>query len=191
MLDYETTLEKWKIQLTISINYISSKDDSDEICFIRTKSDNIEIMKGSETDEIIDEIFESLLQNYKKDLEESMRGSKFTFNTVDLLCYHLQKTCLKRATSSYTDSPKWLTYKKTTPKSKDNNCFQYASTSVLNYQNIKTKQKEYLILSLLLIITVGKEEIFHQNEKKTRKSLNKIASQLLLILYLCHKILKK
>ena len=42
---------------------------------MHTKSNNIEIMMGSETDEIIDELFKSLLQNYQKDLQESIRGS--------------------------------------------------------------------------------------------------------------------
>ena len=34
----------------MSINFISSKDDSDETRNMRTKSDNIEIMMGNETD---------------------------------------------------------------------------------------------------------------------------------------------
>ena len=34
---------------------------------MRTKSNNIEIMMGNETDEIIEELFESLFQNTKKD----------------------------------------------------------------------------------------------------------------------------
>ena len=63
---------------------------------------------------IIDELFESLFQNYQKDLEESMRGSNFVFDSVDLLYYHLQKTSLKRIRSSYIDSPEWLKNKKAT-----------------------------------------------------------------------------
>ena len=49
------------------------------------KSDNIEIMMCSETDDIIDEFFKSLLQKYQEGLEESMRGSEFIFDSVDLL----------------------------------------------------------------------------------------------------------
>ena len=71
-----------------------------------TKNDNIEIMMGSETDEIIEELFKSLLQRYQEGLEESMKGSEFIFDSVDLLYYHLQKTSLKRTRSSYIDSPK-------------------------------------------------------------------------------------
>ena len=43
---YETQFEKWKIQLTMSINFISSKD-SGETSNMHTKSDSIEIMMGS------------------------------------------------------------------------------------------------------------------------------------------------
>ena len=50
-----------KIHLTIEINFISSKD-SDEARTTHIESDNIEIMVGSETDEIMEEIFETLLQ---------------------------------------------------------------------------------------------------------------------------------
>ena len=75
---------------------------------MRTKSDNIEIMIGSETDQTIEELFKSLLQKYKKGLVESMKGSEFIFDSVDLLYYHLQKTSLKRIGSSYINSPKWL-----------------------------------------------------------------------------------
>ena len=39
------------------------------------KSNNVEIMMGSETDEIIEELFKSFLQKYQEGLEESMRGS--------------------------------------------------------------------------------------------------------------------
>ena len=49
------------------------------------KSDNIEIMMCSETDDIIDEFFKSLLQKYQEGLEESMRGSELIFDSVDLL----------------------------------------------------------------------------------------------------------
>ena len=70
-----------------------------------TKNDNIEIMMGSETDEIYEELLKSSLQRYQG-LEKSRKGSEFIFDSVDLLYYHLQKTSLKRTRSSYIDSPK-------------------------------------------------------------------------------------
>ena len=58
---------EWKIQLTMAINFISSKPDSDETRTMRTKSNNVEIMMGSKTDEIIERPFESLWKDIKKD----------------------------------------------------------------------------------------------------------------------------
>ena len=72
----------------MQINFISSKD-AREARNMHTKSDNIEIMMGSETDDIIGELFKSLFQKYQEGLEELMRGSEFVFNNVDLLHYHL------------------------------------------------------------------------------------------------------
>ena len=94
------------------INFISFKD-SDEIRTMRTKSNNIEIMMGNETDEIIEELFESLLQKYQEGLEEKMRGSEFVFDSIDLLHYNLHKITLNRG-GSYIDSPKWLKNKTAT-----------------------------------------------------------------------------
>ena len=90
--DYKAQGE-WKIQLTLSINFIYS-NGSDETRNLRSKSDNIEVMMGDETDEIIDEFYESFSQKYQKDLEESLRGSEFIFDGVNLLYYNLQITSL-------------------------------------------------------------------------------------------------
>ena len=72
----------------MQINFISSKD-SRETRTMHTKSRNIEIMMGSETNDIIEELSESFLQNYQERLEESMKGSEFIFDSVDLMYYHL------------------------------------------------------------------------------------------------------
>ena len=57
----EETSSERKIQLTMAINFISSKDP-DNTRTMHTKSNNAEIMIGSETDEIIEDLFESFLQ---------------------------------------------------------------------------------------------------------------------------------
>ena len=49
---------------------------------MHTKSNNVEIMTGSETDEIIEDLFESCLQKYQEGLEESTRGSEFAYDSV-------------------------------------------------------------------------------------------------------------
>ena len=153
----EETPSEWKIQLTMAINFISSKD-SDETRTMHTKSNYVEIMVGSETDEIIEELFDSLLQLYQqKKIEESMGGSAFVYDSVDSLYYNLNKISLSRDIS-YIDSPKWLKNKKATinPKNNDDKCFQYALTLALNYEQLKKILKEYQKLSLLLINTIGK-----------------------------------
>ena len=69
--DHKTQGE-WKTHLTLAINIISSKD-SDETRIMHSESDNIEIMTGSEADEINEKLFEFLLKRYEEGLEESMR----------------------------------------------------------------------------------------------------------------------
>ena len=56
--------------------------DSNETRTIHSKSDNIEIMIVNETDKVIQERFNSLLQKYQKSLEESMKGIVFAFDSV-------------------------------------------------------------------------------------------------------------
>ena len=106
------TSSKWKIQLTTAINFISSKD-SNETRTMHTKSNNVEIMIGSETNEIIMELFKSFLQKYQEGLEVSMRGSEFVYDSVDVLYYNLNKVSLSRG-GSYIDSPKWVKNKRAT-----------------------------------------------------------------------------
>ena len=80
----EETSSEWKIQVTMAVNFISSKD-SDETRTMHTKSNNVEIMMGSDTDEIIEELFEYFLQKYQEGLEESMSVSEFVYDSVDAL----------------------------------------------------------------------------------------------------------
>ena len=106
---------------------------------MHTKSNNVEIMIDSETDEIIKDLFESFLQKYQEGLEESMRGSEFVYDSIDVLYYNLNKVSLSRG-GSYVDSPKWLKNKKATinpQNKKDDRCFQYAVTVALNHEQIK------------------------------------------------------
>ena len=61
----------------------------------------------------IEGLFEALLERYQEELEESMRGSEFIFDSVDALYYDLNKVSLSRG-GSYIDSPEWLKNKKAT-----------------------------------------------------------------------------
>ena len=134
----DETSNEWKIQLTMTINFISSKD-SDETRTMHTKSNNGEIMMGRE----------SFLQKYEEGLKESMRGSEFAYDSVDALYYNLNKVSLSRS-GSYVDSPKWLKNKKATinPKNKDDKCFQYALTVALNSEQIKDHPERISMIKL-------------------------------------------
>ena len=134
--DYKTKGE-WKIQLTGEINFTSLKPDSDETRIMHTKSDNEEIMAGSDTNDVIKELFKSFLQRYQEGLQGKMRGSDFEFDGVNLLYYDFNKISVNRG-GSYIDSAKWIKNKKSTinPKNNDYKCFQYAVTVTLNHDKI-------------------------------------------------------
>ena len=126
------------MQLTIEVNFISLKPGSNETRIMYKKSDNIEIMFGDDNDDIIEQLFESLLQKFEENLQNKMRGSEFEFDDVNFLYYNFNKTSINRG-GSYIDSPKWLKDKKSTinPKNNDDKCFQYAVTLALNLDKIK------------------------------------------------------
>ena len=103
-----------------------------------SQSDNVTIMIGIVTDDIINELINTFTKRYQEGLETKMRGSSFTFDHIDLLEYHLHKISLNRGSSNI-ESPEWIKNKGVTinPKNtKDNNCFQYAIIAALNHQNI-------------------------------------------------------
>ena len=108
---------EWKIKLTTQINFISLRPGSDETRVMHTKSINEEFMNGSDADEIIKELFKSLLQRYQENLQEKMKGSDFAFDGVNYLYYNFNKISISRG-GSYIDSPKWLKDKKSTVNQK-------------------------------------------------------------------------
>ena len=81
--------DTWKIQLAIANNFISSIDN-DEERVMHSKSDNIEIMINDEADEVKEELFDSLKNRYQNNLE-SVKGSEFFFDYVQLLNYKCHK----------------------------------------------------------------------------------------------------
>ena len=107
----------WKIQLSMLVNFISSKDTR-ETCTNYVWSDNVSIMWGSDTDDIIRELFGSFLHNYQEELK-IIKGSESIFKSVELMGYKLHRVCLRRGVS-YINLPKWLLHKGATinPKNK-------------------------------------------------------------------------
>ena len=89
MRDIILNLQKsdaWKIQLTIAVNFISSRDANEEYV-MHSKIDDIEFLSNDNANEVTNELFESLLSRYQIGLETSVRWSDFIFDAVQLLYY--------------------------------------------------------------------------------------------------------
>ena len=86
----------------MSVNFISSKDTR-ETCTIYVWSNNESIMWGSDTDDIIRELFQSFLHNYQEELK-IIKGSDFVFESVELMDYKLHRVRLRRG-GPYIKSP--------------------------------------------------------------------------------------
>ena len=131
----ENDRAEWKIQLTMQNSCISTRS-FEETRTIYTKSEPVEIFMGSNTEDVIDKLFNTLLQRFQNAQETSNeRGSEFIPDSVELLEYELHKIDIIRA-ESYIVSPDWIASKKATinPKNeKDNKCFQWSIISGLNY----------------------------------------------------------
>ena len=71
---------------------------------MHSRIDNIKFTFYNDVDEVANELFESLRSRYQKNVETSMRGSGFVFDSVQLLYYKCHKINFKRG-GSYIDSP--------------------------------------------------------------------------------------
>ena len=149
IIDLQNT-DIWKIQLAIAINFISSKDAEEE-CVMHSRSDNINLTSCNDVNEGFDKIFKSLRSRYQLNLDSSMRGSDFTFNSVQLIYYKCHKVNFKRG-DSYIDSPDWIKRKKATinPKNTDYKCFQYAASLALNSEEIKLNPRKVSNIKLFI-----------------------------------------
>ena len=94
----------------MTCNFISS-EDSDEIRTMRTKSNNIQIMMGNETDEI--RTFWMSFGKASRRTRRKNEGKWTVFDNVDLLHYNLHKVNLHRGGSNR-DSPGRLKNKRAT-----------------------------------------------------------------------------
>ena len=106
MRDTITDIQKYgtgNVQLTIAIDFISSKD-VDEEPVMHSKSDNKEFMTYDNANDVADKFFESLPSKYQSGLETSMRGSGLIFNSVQLVYYKCHNTNFRRG-GSYIESP--------------------------------------------------------------------------------------
>ena len=123
-----------------------SSNDAGETHSINILSDNEKIMWAYETEDIINNLFISLKNNYQTEDQIMREGSDFKFESDDRLDYKLHKIKSRRG-GSYIKSPEWIRNKRATINMKnedDDNCFRYALTVALNYQNIKNHPERIL-----------------------------------------------
>ena len=104
--NHKTQFGEWKIGLLMLVKFISLKD-SGETRIMSICSDNIEIIMGSEIDDVIMNFLNLFCKIIKKVQNKQMRGNEFVLDSADLLYYHLHKISLKRG-KSYIDSHEWL-----------------------------------------------------------------------------------
>ena len=71
-IDKHKARDEWKIQLVMRIIFVSSTD-ANEVHIMHTKNNNIEIMNGIETNDAINELFNSFLTRYQEELETKMK----------------------------------------------------------------------------------------------------------------------
>ena len=64
--------DTWKIQLTIAINFISSKDVKEELK-MHSNNNNITFTSCNDASEAVNKLFESLCSRYQDNLETSMK----------------------------------------------------------------------------------------------------------------------
>ena len=69
MINNHKTCGEWEIQLIMGINFISSLD-SRKFRIMHSKSIKVKIMTGIETDDIINKLLKSFLNEYQSGLEK-------------------------------------------------------------------------------------------------------------------------
>ena len=190
LINYYKNKGEWKVQLIAEISFISLKPGSDETRIMHMRSDNEEFTNGSDTDEIIEALFESFLQKYEENLQNKMRRLDFEFDGSNFLYYDFNKISINRG-GSYTDSPQWLKNKKSTinPINNDYKCFQYAVTLALNLDKIRKNPQRISKIKPFIDQYIWKDIDFPATSKDWKKfELNNEVA--LNILYVPHNTRK-
>ena len=161
-----------KIMLGMHIRCISTKR------FIETrtmhpKRRQVQFYMGSDTENVIDIRFNTLLQNFQRIQETSNeRGSEFVPDSVELLEYELDKISIIKA-ESYIAFPDWLTSRKATINSKnekDNKCFQWAIIAGLNDNIIKEKELKKILKFTRVDIDLSPHQRYWENFEQENNS---------------------
>ena len=120
--DSDADLAESKIQQIIQNSCISTRN-FEETRTIYSASKPVEIFMGSDTEDVIDTLFNTILQRFQQAQETSNdKGSKFIPESAELLYYHFRKIDIRRA-KSYIIYLDWIVSKKATinPKNEKDN----------------------------------------------------------------------
>ena len=127
-------------QVLQSVAVITTKKfkNIDDVHLLYLVSDDIKIMIGYKTNEIVHDLFQTLLTRYQQGLETSLKASTLVFIDIEEIPYKFHKISWNHD-GSYIDTLKWIKIKRSTinPKNKDNKCFQRSILAALNYKEKK------------------------------------------------------
>ena len=149
----------------------------------------VEIFMVSDAEDIIDTLFNTILQRFQQAQETSNdKGSEFIPESVELLYYYFQKINIRRA-ESYIMSPNQLVNKGASinPKNeKDNKCFQWSIISGLNYNKIKEED----LKNILKFKKVDTNVLLYQRDwEGFEQNNNSAALNVLFVLYESEEIM--
>ena len=94
LIDFYKEQGEYKAQLSMQIKFISFVDKT-ESQTMHSKSDNVEITSGYDTDNVINMLIDTFTKTYQQGLETKMKGSGYVFDRIDLLEYHFHKLKIK------------------------------------------------------------------------------------------------
>ena len=195
-----TDRAEWKIQLVMQNNFISDKNFEDTRT-IYSASKPVEIFMGSDTENIIDTLFNTILNRIQEAMETSNeRGSGFTHESVGLLYYHFQKIDIRRG-GSYILSLDWiagLNYNKINEKElKKLLKFRRVDTDFSSYQRDweEFEQNNTSIALNILFVSYNSEEIklaykSNYNKPKNQVILLLINDEANNLLFCCKKLVR-
>ena len=125
-----------KIQLDVAINL--KHLTKGHIISFHVKSNNITCTPTDNTDDILNQLYASLLHYYEEKIVICRTDSSYVFHNIEGFSMHIDKTDLRRG-SSFIPSPKWLQSKKASinPKNMDDNyCFAYATAIAIYHKEL-------------------------------------------------------
>ena len=125
-----------KIQIDIAVNLIHLTK-KDRITFY-VKSKNVACYPSSDSNDILNQLYESLLEYFNEKLLVCRTDTSYVFESIEGFSIHFHKTDLRRA-SSCIPSPSWIEFKKAVvnPINEHGNfCFAYAATIAIYHKEL-------------------------------------------------------